>query len=81
MAAIAYILACVNVAQVSKERTATFLRIHFASMVILAGMEAVFVLISGLERIAPRPCAMAEVAVALMVCVRLISSTTLLSWV
>jgi len=76
MAAIAYILACVNVAQVSKERTATFLRIHFASMVTLAGMEAVFVLISGLERIAPRPCAMAEVAVALMVCVRLISSTT-----
>ena len=81
MAAIAYILACVNVAQTSKEQTATFLRIHFASMVTLTGMETVFVLISGLEGIAPRPCAMAAVAVALMVCARLISSTTLISWV
>ena len=81
MAAFAYILACVNVAQVSKERTAALFRIHFALMVTLAGMEAVFVLISGLERIAPHPCAMAAVAVALMVCARLISSTTFLSWV
>ena len=81
MAAIAHILACVNVAQISKKRTAAFLRIHFASMVTLAGIKAVSVLISGLERIAPRPCAMAEVAVALMVCARLISSTTLISWV
>ena len=81
MAAFAYILACVNVAQVSKERTAALFRFLLASMVTLAGMETVSVLISGLERIAPRPCAMAEVAVALMVCARLISSTSLLSWV